>query len=66
MLVLGNESRDPHHMQGGHTRGAMYWFKEASGFEFEYSIEANNIVSFFIPMFSTRADMNIQFFILTA
>ena len=37
LLVLGNEGGGPHHMQGCHTQGPMDWFKEASGFDFEYS-----------------------------
>ena len=32
VLVIGSEGGGPHHMQGCHTR-----FKEASGFDFEYS-----------------------------
>jgi hypothetical protein len=37
VLVLGNEGGGPHHMQGCYTWGPMDWFKEGSGFDFEYS-----------------------------
>ena len=38
VLVLGNEGGGPYHMQGCITRGHMDWFKEASSFDFEYSL----------------------------
>ena len=48
MLVLGNESGGPHHMQGCHTR-AYGLVTEASGFDFEYTSNIHlRLLIFFI------------------
>ena len=40
------------------------WFKEASDFDYEYSIEAKKyIFSLFTPMLRPKANMNIYFYI---
>ena len=43
----------------------IYWFKEANGFDYEYSsniyLRLKIFFSFFIPMFRTKANMNIYF-----
>ena len=63
MLVLGNEGEGPRRMQGRHTHGIYIriGFNEASGFALNvihHSIEARNMFSFCMPMFSPNANMN--------
>ena len=42
----------------------MDWFKETSGFDFEYSsniqLRLNILFFFLIPMFSPKANMNVH------
>ena len=48
VLVLGNEGGGPHHMQRSSYKGPKDWFKEASGFDFEYSSNIQLRLSFLL------------------
>ena len=68
VLVLGNTCGDPHHVQRSSCTGLMEWFKEARGFDFEYSsnIQLNlNSFSFFMHVFNTKIKMIFIYLIST-
>jgi hypothetical protein len=56
VLVPGNTCGDPHHVQGHYARGLLEWFKEARGFDFEYSsniqLKLKLFFSFFMHVFN--------------
>jgi hypothetical protein len=56
MLVLGNKSGGPHHMQGYHTEGLGINLRKLVGFDFKYSsIEAK----LFSNLYSQKDNMTI-------
>jgi hypothetical protein len=63
VLVPGKESGGPHHMQGCHTRGLWIGLRKLVVLTFEYSsniqLRLNIFLSFLIPMFCPKANMNI-------
>jgi hypothetical protein len=69
VLDLGNEGGGLHHIQGRHTQGLYIGLRKLVVLTLKifikYLIEAKNIISFFMPMFRTKANMSIYIFIST-
>ena len=65
MLVLGNEGWGSSSYARLPYTGPMDWFKEATSFDFEYSLNIPLrpfFIYFLIPMSSPKANMNIYIY----